>query len=144
MVTVGSGFPAGLGVSSAGIISGIPTKATYWKKTPTFVVTVTDSLGVVVKKKFSIKIYGALTISTKSLKTGTTGKSYKAVLKAASGKSPYNWTLVSGSLPSGLSPNGATISGVPTPLAPETFNPVFQVTDALGGTFQKSFTLTVN
>jgi uncharacterized repeat protein (TIGR01451 family) len=145
VVSVGPGsLPAGLGVSSAGIISGVPTKANYWKKIPTFVVTVTDSLGVVLTKKFSIKIYGALTISTKSLKTGTAGKSYKAVLKAASGKAPYIWTLVSGSLPTGLSPNGATISGVPTPLAPETFNPVFQVTDALGETFQKSFTLTVN
>jgi len=51
---------------------------------------------------------------------------------------------VSGSLPDGLSPNGATISGVPTPLAAGTFNPVFQVTDALGGAVQKSFTLAIN
>lgn len=78
IVAIGPGsLPAGLTVNSAGIISGTPAKANYkLKKTPSFVVKVTDSLGVVVKKKFAIKVYGALTITTKSLKTGTAGNSY--------------------------------------------------------------------
>lgn len=50
------------------------------------------------------------------LPNGTVGSSYSVILGASGGTTPYNWSLSSGSLPSGLSlnSNAGIISGTPT------------------------------
>lgn len=55
-------------------------------------------------------------ISTMSLSGGRTGVAYSRTLAAEGGKTPYAWTVSSGSLPPGLSLNKTTgtISGTPT------------------------------
>lgn len=55
-------------------------------------------------------------ISTGSLPGAQSGKPYTAYLKAEGGKSPYSWTISSGSLLPGLTLNKSTgvISGTPT------------------------------
>jgi hypothetical protein len=70
-------------------------------------------------------------------------KAYSARLKAAGGKTPYTWALSSGNLPAGftLTPTGE-ISG--TTGDSGSFDIGVQVTDALGGSAAKSFTLTIN
>ncbi len=45
----------------------------------------------------------ALAVTTSSLSGATTGTNYSATLKATGGTTPYAWSVVSGTLPSGLS-----------------------------------------
>ncbi|MDE2450175.1 MAG: putative Ig domain-containing protein, partial [Gammaproteobacteria bacterium] len=56
-----------------------------------------------------------LSIATTGLPPGTVGNAYAVTLVASGGTSPYQWSLTSGSLPSGLSLNAATgaITGTP-------------------------------
>ena len=58
----------------------------------------------------------ALKIATSSLASGTSGMSYDAALSASGGEAPYQWTLASGAVPSGLqlNPSAGVISGVPS------------------------------
>ena len=119
-VAAGSALPAGLTLSSAGVISGTPTTA----ETANFTVLVTDSAtpaGTATKAlSITVNVAGAaLSITTTSpLAAGTVGTVYSPVTLAASGgTAPYTWTLAAGSplLPAGLtlSPAGV-ISGTPT------------------------------
>jgi putative Ig domain-containing protein len=57
-----------------------------------------------------------LTITTTSLPNGTVGAPYSQQLSATGGTTPYSWSLISGSLPAGLTLNATTgvISGTPT------------------------------
>lgn len=54
-----------------------------------------------------------LTITTTSLPSGTVGRSYSATLAAVGGAAPYSWSVLSGTLPGGLSLDSTTgvISG---------------------------------
>jgi hypothetical protein len=106
-------LPAGLSLSSSGLISGTPTLI----GSSSFTVTVTDSEGTPATAiaTLSITIQPALSVSTSVLPAGTTGSGYSQVLAAAGGVSPYTWSIASGSLPPGLTlgPDG-TISGTPS------------------------------
>ena len=57
-----------------------------------------------------------LTISTKTLPSGTVGQSYSAMLVPSGGTAPYTWSVVSGALPAGLvlDASSGRISGTPT------------------------------
>ena len=139
-ITVSSGIlPSGLSLAGPNIV-GSPKQA--GKKT--FTIKVTDQLGASVSRKYTLSISKALTLSTSSLTSGKVSRSYNATVKAANGKTPYNWLIASGSLPAGLVFNNSTgkISGIPLSAggAPLTF----QVTDPLGGKAQKTLTLTIN
>jgi RHS repeat-associated protein len=72
-----------------------------------------------------------LQITTASLPNGTAGQFYSATLNASGGTKPYTWSLVNGSLPSGLSLNAsmAAISGTPTSATVPT-DLTFEVTDS--------------
>jgi hypothetical protein len=88
---------------------------------------------------------GPLSIVTNSpLASATTNVAYSQTLLAAGGSIPYTWSLVSGSLPTGLSLNTATgvLSGTPT--AAGTANFTVQVRDSAQATAQKAYTLTVS
>jgi hypothetical protein len=82
------------------------------------------------------------TISTTSLTRGTRNQPYSMQLGAVNGRAPFTWTLVSGSLPSGLSMNvSGLISGTPTVSGLFTF--VVRATDSIGATAVASLTLQV-
>ncbi len=88
-----------------------------------------------------------LAISTNSLPNGQVGTAFNAVLVATGGKTPYTWSLTSGTLPAGLSLNSSTgtISGTPTAPA-NNVALTFQVMDAEtpAQTRAVNLTLTVN
>jgi hypothetical protein len=65
----------------------------------------------------------SLAISTPSLPQGQLQSQYQASLSATGGKEPYTWTVLSGTLPSGLSLTSSTgtISGTPTQSGTSTF-----------------------
>lgn len=82
-----------------------------------------------------------LTIDTTSLPDGTVGVPYSAFLSASGGTPPYTWSIVSGSLPPGLTLNPSTgqISGIPTTAG--TFFFTVQVRDSLGRTAQRPLSI---
>ena len=83
-------------------------------------------------------------ISTGSLASGTAGASYSATLTATGGITPYTWSVVSGSLPAGLSlaSNTGVISGTPTAAGTASFTA--QVRDANSQTASQAFSITIN
>lgn len=64
---------------------------------------------------FTITVFNSLAITTTSLPDGDTGHTYRATVTARGGTPPYSFTIISGSLPTGLSmaANGA-ITGTPS------------------------------
>ncbi len=133
-------LPAGLSLNaSTGVISGTPTTA----GTSNFTVRVTDSYSATNDKALSIMIYSAISITTISLADGTTGAAYSQTVSATGGKTPYNWSIVSGSLPAGLSLNTSTgvISGAPS--ATGTYNFTIQVQDANSAVATKALSIAI-
>jgi hypothetical protein len=121
-------LPAGLTLNSNGTISGTPTTAA----TSTFTVQVRDSAQATATSQLSIQISPAtapLAITTTSLPNGSLGTAYSQTFAATGGTSPYTWTVVSGTLPAGLTLNqNGTLSGTPTTAGTSTFT--VQVRDA--------------
>ena len=131
-------LPAGLNLEG-GVISGTPASS----KRSRFTLRVTDDAGASLTKRFNISVLGAVTINNQSLPSGRVGRRYRARLKVKAGQKPYAWSLIAGSLPSGLTfdVTSASISG--TPLAVGETSLGFQVTDPLGGVAQKTLTLSI-
>ena len=138
-------FPPGLSLDGpTGTISGTPTTSGTFH----FVVQVTDSLAATDLEGFSITITSPpLTITTTSLSTATEGTVYAATLGVTGGTAPYTWTIVSGSLPTGLilvATNGV-ITGTPARGTVGSSSFIIGVTDssspALSG--QKSFSILI-
>lgn len=72
-------------------------------------------------------------ITTSSMPDATTGTLYNATFTAIGGVAPYLWTLLSGSLPPGLSMDtSGNITGTPT--TPGVYAFTVQVVDTLGNT----------
>lgn len=82
--------------------------------------------------------------------SGNIGASYSAPITSTggSGPTPYNWSVVAGRLPAGLTltPNygvySAYVYGTPTTVQTSAFT--LQVRDGAGHTAQQAFTLTIN
>jgi hypothetical protein len=140
-VTSGS-LPAGLVLNSTtGAITGTPTAA----GPSNFTVQVTDSAGGKGTQNFTLTIVAAPTITTApALPSGTVGVAYTTVTLAASdGTPPYLWSIITGSLPPGLSLDATTgtITGTPTQSGPSNFT--VQVKDAKQVTATKQFSITI-
>ena len=109
--SVASGsLPTGLTLSSSGVISGTPNIA----GTFSLVIKATNSIGSSVRS-FSLVINGiSPDITTVFLSNGSIGTFYSETL-VATGSVPFTWSLVSGSMPAGLSlSSNGIISGTPT------------------------------
>ena len=141
-VSAGS-LPAGLNLSTAGVLSGTLSVSAV---NSTFTIQVQDSGGATGTKQFTITVNGPLTIVTASLPTGTAGQPYTSTTLTASGGSGtgYTWSVSTGSLPTGLNLSSAgVLSGtLSSSAATSTFS--IQVQDSIGGTASKQFTLTVS
>ena len=84
-----------------------------------------------------------LRVTTTSLPNGTNGLAYSQQLSAVYGQPPYHWSLISGSLPSGLAlATNGVISGTPTANGTNYFT--VKVTDALSATATQPLTLTIS
>jgi hypothetical protein len=134
--------PAGLALSSAGVISGTPTAV----GTSVFGIAVTDSTSATVSQTFSLTVglLLPLTITTTSpLPSGVAGTVYSQTLTASGGVPPYIWSRTAGALPAGLTLSSAgVISGTPTTLGTSTF--AITLTDANSATASQTFSLTIN
>jgi hypothetical protein len=136
-------LPAGLSLSSAGVLAGTPTAAgTY-----TFTVTATDSNGCTATQAYSLTIICPTVLlspgggSPQVLTSGTVGANYSQTIAASGGIGTYTYATTSGTLPAGLSLSSAgVLSGTPTVAAAYTFT--VTATDTAGCTGSQSYTLT--
>ncbi|MEK6302789.1 MAG: putative Ig domain-containing protein, partial [Acidobacteriota bacterium] len=139
---VGGSLPAGVTLSSGGLLSGNPQAAGTFN----FTVKANDSAAGSAQKAFSITIAPAptsVTITTGSaLPGGTVGTSYSQSLTASGGTAPYTWSVVGGSLPAGVTlSSGGLLSG--NPQAAGTFNFTVKANDSAAGSAQKAFSITI-
>jgi len=141
------GLPPGLSFTPAGntgTISGIPTAAGTFP----FSITVTDGTpGSTVFTNPIIVTQTPITFLTTTLPDATEDSSYSEEVEVTGGTSPYTWTIVSGSLPSGLTLRASTgvISGTPDEDTAGTHSFIVKVTDSstVPLSAQQSFSLSV-
>jgi hypothetical protein len=140
--TIASGsLPAGLALTSGtGAISGTPTAT----GTASFTVTLADFVGASATKALSIEICSDLAIDGPNPAACTVGLTYRYGFMHFGGTGELTWSIVSGSLPSGVSliPDIGVISGTPTAVG--TFDFTVGVADTAGATATRATSLTVN
>ena len=137
-------LPAGLTLSSGGLISGTPTAAgTY-----TFTITATDANGCTGLREYTLVINAAacplIELLPTVLPSGIVDEPYSQTITASGGQEPYTFTMTSGTLPAGLGPitNDGVIAGTPTETGTYTFT--VTATDANGCTGLREYTLVIN
>jgi uncharacterized protein (TIGR03437 family) len=127
-----TGLPSGLSLTSYGYLAGtVKTAGTY----PLSVTVSSGGLSAIGTLGLTIAQPQALSISQVSgFVTGASGTvdvAYSQTLAATGGVPPYTWSMLSGTLPPGLTLNAAGIvSGTPTD--PGSFSFVVQVGDTAG------------
>ncbi|MFN2974798.1 Ig domain-containing protein [Terriglobus aquaticus] len=128
--SLGSGsLPAGVTLSSSGVLSGTPTVSGNF----TFTAAVADqsSPALHTSKAFTLAVANTpLTINTGSFTAAQNNVSYAAQLSATGGTQGYTWSIKSGSLPAGLTLQATTgaITGTPSSNGSYTFT--YQVADS--------------
>ena len=112
---ISGNLPAGVTLSSSGLLSGGPNTA----GTASFTVQVTDNTqptSQTASKALSIVVTSPLSVTSTVLPNAITGTAYPQSLAATGGTTPYTWTVTNGTIPSGLTldPSAGSISGTPT------------------------------
>ncbi len=145
-ITAGS-LPTGLTLNpTTGAITGTPTAAGSF----TFTAQVVDSRGTAAgttSTSCTIVIAPAPPTLTCPASTGQVGVAYSSALVASGGVPPYTYSIIAGSLPTGLSLNPATGAITGTPTAYGTFTFTAQVVDSRGnaaGTTSTSCTIVIS
>jgi hypothetical protein len=137
----GQGVPPGLSLSASGILSGTPTTfGTY-----NFQVQVADAAQHNAAAGLSITVNPApLVITTvPPLFSGIVGVAYAQSFTASGGRTPYTWSILSGSVPGlSLDPASGALQGTPQTVG--TFSLTIQVTDTVGVKTSQTFSLVVN
>ncbi|WP_168389207.1 IPTL-CTERM sorting domain-containing protein [Xylophilus sp. Leaf220] len=138
-ISAGS-LPAGLTLSTAGVLSGTPAASGTFN----FTATATDANGFTGGRAYTFSISApVLTITPSTLSAGTVGLTYRQTISTAGGTAPYSYAISAGTLPPGLSLASATgaLTGAPTTAG--SFNFTIAVTDALGFSDTRAFSIAV-
>ena len=147
-VSSGSSLPGGLTLSTTGLLSGKPSAA----GTPSFNLTVTDSVGNTANATFSMTISPGVSVTAPALPNAYPGTVYSTAAFTASGGSgtgyTWSWAPASGStLPNGLSINSSTgvVSGTPanTGTSSVASTLVVTATDSVGNTGSATVNISV-
>jgi hypothetical protein len=129
-VTAGA-LPAGLTLSTGGVLSGTATASGSFN----FTVTAADAHGQTGSRAYTFVVAVPTLVITPSVLPGANmGQSYSQTISASGGTAPYSFAISTGALPTGLTLNPTTglISGTPT--ASGAFNVTIRVTDSTSGT----------
>jgi len=86
----------------------------------------------------------ALSITTTTLPADTVGAAYNQTLAATGGTTPYTWSIMTGSLPAGVSlvTGTGSITGTPTTAGTSSFTA--KVTDNVAATATKALSIAIN
>jgi N-acetylneuraminic acid mutarotase len=140
-VTAGA-LPTGLALNaSTGAISGTPSAIGSFS----FTITATDARGCTGSQAYTVAVTcPTISLSPSSLPNGTVNVPYNQTVTASGGAAPYTFAVAAGSLPTGLSLNGATgmISGLPT--TGGNFSFTISATDANGCVGTKPYAFTIS
>jgi hypothetical protein len=140
----GSSLPAGLNLNtSSGAIAGTPTGTQA--STVKFTAQVSDSstVGPVsATQPLSVAVFLAPVFTTTSLPNATIGTPYNQTI-LVTGAAPFTFSITSGSLPTGLSLSGGTITGTPTG-ATGTTSFTVKVSDPNGASASQALSITVS
>ncbi|MGH9481185.1 MAG: putative Ig domain-containing protein [Terriglobales bacterium] len=138
-------LPPGLSLDfNAGTITGVPAAGSAGSYA--LGITVKDANGLTATQSFTLVIFSGQTfaVTTSALPPAQVGQSYQQNLTADFGVPPYAFTLLSGSLPAGLTlaSNGA-LAGVPGAGTAGTYPITIQATDNTGNRAVARLSLTV-
>ncbi len=136
---VHTGFVGDRGDGSTSLLQGVPGEAGTFP----IVLTVTDAAGTSAQVTVTLTVVPKLQIKTVAIGRAQVGKRYRLGLVFGGGVGATQWALAAGSLPRGLTLDGATgvISGKPRAAGRFRFTVV--VTDSLGAKSAMTYTLKV-
>jgi hypothetical protein len=137
--SVASGaLPAGVTLSSAGVLSGTPTTG----GSSTFTVQATNTAGSATSGSITITVTATAPVITAASppSSGTVGAAYGPYTFTASGSPAPTWSVASGALPAGVTLSSAgVLSGTPTTGGSSTFT--VQATNTAGSATSGSITI---
>jgi len=109
--SVASGeLPPGLELTRSGLLRGTPTNAGFYS----FGLKAEDSLGNVADKPFGLTFEAPLVIDTSFIADVTVNSPINVELSGSGGTVPYEWEIIEGSLPIGISfDENGIFSGLP-------------------------------
>ncbi len=139
----GSKLPAGLTLTSAGVLSGTPTTTGGSPFKFTIVATDKSNAGLTGSQAYTLTVDAAITLSPTTLPVATVADAVSDNLTAKGGSgTAYTFALASGSsLPSGLTLTSAgAITGTPTKSGKYAFTIV--ASDSIGATGTQAYSLT--
>lgn len=136
---VSDSVPAGLTLSTAGVLSGTVASAA---STGSFTVRATDLNARFAEQSLSLPVYSLPQLTTTSLNPAERGMAFDQTLSATGGKAPLTFSLLSGALPQGLTlDSSGRLAGTPSEAGASSFT--VRVSDANGRTDELALTLTV-
>lgn len=132
-----TGLPPGLSFDAAsGVISGTPEGVGSFA----LQVSITDSRGLLATSTVRLKVVAHVAITTRSLRTASTGQAYSVRVRLSGGARPFRWTARG--LPRGLRLSTAgLLTG--SPAVAGTYRLQVRVRDALGAVAGRTLTLAV-
>jgi hypothetical protein len=139
LVTAGA-LPTGLALSASGLISG----TTSIVGTFNFTVRATDANSCTGTQAYSLVIAcPVITVSPANLPNSQVNAVYNQTLTASGGTAPYTFSVINGSLPTGLTFTSAgVLSGTPT--VTNTFNFTVQARDANNCTGTRIYAVSIS
>jgi hypothetical protein len=141
-------------LTGPGTLSGNTTTAVVYTAPSTVAVatsatiTATSVANTTITATQSVSLTAVLTITTTSLPAGILGVAYDSFINAAGAPSPFTWTIISGSLPPGLTfqttstSTSAEITGTPTVLGTSNFT--VQVEDSSDAIVTQALSIVIN
>lgn len=147
-----SGVSWSLGSSVGTLSSQTTTSVTYVapaaiSANTTATVTAASVANSAVTATVTITIDAVFQFESASLPVATVGLPYNGVISTEGASGPFTWTIISGSLPPGLtmaSSDSASVNITGTPTTAGTSTVTIQATDSTGSPISKTFTITVN
>lgn len=139
-VTTGT-VPAGMTLSSGGVLSGTPTTAASY----TFIVTATDSASATGTKSYTVVINPAVTVGPATLANWTINmNNYSQFIVGSNGTGALALSVSSGTIPAGMGFNtgNGKLSGTPTAVG--IFNFTITATDTAGASGSQAYSVTIN
>ncbi|MHC1654666.1 putative Ig domain-containing protein [Stenotrophomonas maltophilia] len=133
-------LPAGVTLSSAGMVSGSPTTLGSYS----FTVTATDGFGFSGSQAYTVVVNApAIVFVQTTLPGGQVAAPYSQTLSAGGGSGSFTYSVTSGALPPGIALSSAgALSGTPT--AAGSYGFTVTATDTFGFTGSQAFTVGIN